>query len=88
MPQAEIKTQLTLYIKCELYVCVCIYIYIYIYIYILIHRQTVSFYHNYSVWLDMQDASSLDRNPPNFMLDLVSYHLAISATYIYKYLFF
>ena len=28
------------------------YIYIYIYIYIVIHRQTVSFYQNSSVWLD------------------------------------
>ena len=25
-------------------------------------------YHNFSVWLDMQDASSQDRNPPKFML--------------------
>ena len=32
-----------------------IYIYIYIYIYIVIHRQTVSFYQNSSVWLDPQD---------------------------------
>ena len=29
------------------------YIYIYIYIYIVIHWQTVSLYHNSSVWLDM-----------------------------------
>ena len=28
------------------------YIYIYIYIYMVIHRQTVSFYQNSSVWLD------------------------------------
>ena len=28
------------------------YIYIYIYIYIVLHRQTVSLYHNSSVWLD------------------------------------
>ena len=35
-----------------------IYIYIYIYIYIVIHRQTVSFYQNSSVWLDTQDASN------------------------------
>ena len=27
-------------------------IHIYIYIYIVIHRQTVSLYHNSSVWLD------------------------------------
>ena len=43
-----------------------IYIYIYIYIYIVIHRQTVSFYQNSSVWLDTQDARSRDRNPSNF----------------------
>ena len=42
---------------------------IYIYIYIVIHRQTVSFYRNSSVWLDTQDARSLDRNPSNFTLD-------------------
>ena len=29
-------------------------------------------YHNSSVWLDTQDAWSLDWNPPNFTLDLVS----------------
>ena len=45
------------------------YIYIYIYIYIVIHRQTVSFYQNSSVWLDTQDARSRDRNPSNFTLD-------------------
>ena len=49
-------------------------IYIYIYMYIVIHRQTVSLYHNPSVWLDKQDVSRWDRNPPNFTLDLVSYH--------------
>ena len=40
-----------------------------LYIYIfnkLIHRQTVSLYHNPSVWLDPQDASSQDRNLANF----------------------
>ena len=46
-------------------------VYIYIYIYIVINRQTVSLYHNSSVWLDTRDASSWDRNPPNFTLDLV-----------------
>ena len=46
-----------------------IYIYIYIYIYVVIHRQTVSFYQNSSVWLDMQDARSRDRNPSHFTLD-------------------
>ena len=39
---------------------------IYIYIYIVIHGPTVSFYQNSSVWLDMQDARSRDRNPSNF----------------------
>ena len=42
--------------------------YIYIYIYI-IHRQTVSFYHNSSMWLDTRDASSWIRNPPMFTSD-------------------
>ena len=42
---------------------------IYIYIYIVIHRQTVSFYQNSSVWLDSQDARSRDRNPSNFTID-------------------
>ena len=46
------------------------YIYIYIYIYIVILRQTVSLYHNSSVWLDTEDAWSWDWNPPNFTLDL------------------
>ena len=51
-------------------VCVCVYVYIYIYIYIyVIHWQTVSFYQNSSVWLDMQDARSWDWNPSNFTLD-------------------
>ena len=42
---------------------------IYIYIYIVIHRQTVSFYQNFSVWLDTQDARSRNRNPSNFTID-------------------
>ena len=40
--------------------------YIYIYIYIVIHRHTVSLYHNSSVWLDKRDASSWDWNPADF----------------------
>ena len=53
------------------YICVCVhvllhYIYIYIYIYIVIHRETVSLYHNFSVWLDTQDVSRWDRNPTDF----------------------
>ena len=58
-----------------------LYIYIYIYIYIVIQRQTVSLYHSLYVWLDMQDDSSWDRNPPNFTLEMVSNYSAISATY-------
>ena len=42
------------------------YTYIYIYIYTVIHKQTVSLYHNSSVGLDSRDASSQDQNPPNF----------------------
>ena len=38
---------------------------LYIYIYIVIHRQTDSLYHNSSVWLDTQDASSWDQNHLN-----------------------
>ena len=43
------------------------YTYIQSIIYIVIHRQTVSFYQNSSVWLDTQDARS--RNPSNFTID-------------------
>ena len=43
-----------------------------IYIYIVIHRQTVSFYQNSSVWLDTWDVWRWDGNPSNFTLDLVS----------------
>ena len=46
-------------------------IYIYIYIYIGIHRQTVSLYHNSSLWPDTLNAWSWDRNQFNFTLDLV-----------------
>ena len=49
-----------------------IYIYIYIYIYIVIHRQTFPSYHDASVCPDTQDAPSWDRNPPKFIMDLVS----------------
>ena len=31
-------------------------------IYTVIHRQTFSLYHNYSVWLDTPDVSSWDQN--------------------------
>ena len=53
--------------------------YIYIYIYIVIHRQTVSFYQNSSVWLDTQD-----RNPSNFTLDCVSDHSSTKRTTLAK----
>ena len=52
------------------------------YIYIVIHRQVVSLYHKYKEWLDTQGASSWSRNPPNFTLDMVSNHSAISMTYV------
>ena len=55
-------------------VCVCVCI--------VINRQIVSLYHNSSVWLDTQDASCYDRNPPNFRLDVLSNRSAISTTYI------
>ena len=53
-----------------------------IYIYIVIHRQTILLYHNSSVWLDTQDASSWDWNLPNFTLDLITNCSAISAIYV------
>ena len=55
-------------------VCVCVCI--------VLHRQTVLMYENSSVWLDTQDASSWDRKPPNFTLDLVSNPSAFSVTYV------
>ena len=61
-----------------------IYIYIYIYTYIVIHRQTVSFNQNSSVWLDTQDARSRDRNPSNFTLVCVSDHSATNRTTLAK----
>ena len=59
-----------------------VYTNLYIYIYIIFHRQTVLLYYNSSVWLDTLDASSWDRIPPTFLLDLVSNHSAISVTYV------
>ena len=38
----------------------------YVCMYIVIYWQTVSLYHNPSVWLDTWDASSWDRNPADF----------------------
>ena len=63
-------------------------IFIYIYIYIVIHRQTVSFYQNSSVWLDTQDARSRDRNPSNFTLDCVSDHSSTKRTTLAKGILF
>ena len=57
----------------------CVMICTYIYIYIVIHRQTVSFYQNSSVWLDTQD-----RNPSNFTLDCVSDHSSTKRTTLAK----
>ena len=55
-----------------------------LHIYIVIHRQTVSFYQNSSVWLDTQDARSWDRNPSNFTIDCVSDHSATKRTTLAK----
>ena len=55
---------MTVSVYALIHFCVCVYIYIYIVIY----RQTVSLYHNSSVWLDTRDASSWDRNPADLML--------------------
>ena len=52
--------------------------------YTVIHRQTVSFYQNSSVWLDTQDARSRDRNPSNFTLDEVSDLSATKQTTLSK----
>ena len=57
---------------------------IYIYIYIVIHRQTVSFYQNSSVWLETLDARSRDRNPSNFTLDCVSDNSSTKRTTLAK----
>ena len=59
----------------------------YTYIYIVIHRQTVSLYHNSLVCLDTRDALSWDRKPPNFKQDLLSNLSAILVTYIDLFIF-
>ena len=56
----------------------------YTYIYIVIHRQTVSLYHNSLVWLDTQDARSRDRNPSNFTLHYDSDHPSTKRTTLAK----
>ena len=51
-------------------------IYIYIYIYIVIHRQTVSFCQNSSVWRDRLDSGSWDRNQADCNANPRFYHSA------------
>ena len=72
------------YKKIYIYIYIYIYIKIYIYIYIVIHRQTVSFCQNSSVWLDTSDAWSRDRNPSNSTIDLVSDRSANKRTTLAK----
>ena len=48
--------------------------YLYIYIYIVIHRQTVSLYHNSAVWLDLLDASSWNKNSADFLSCVMRSH--------------
>ena len=73
-----------------IYICMCVCespllsTHIHTHIYIVIHRQTVSFYQNSSVWLDTQDARSPDRNPSNFTLDCVSDHSSTKRTTLAK----
>ena len=55
-----------------------------IYIYIVIHRQTVSFYQNSSVWLDTQDAQSRDRNLSNFTLSFRPRWLREFLRYLFR----
>ena len=60
MPENQIKPN-PFFLLFNIHPNLQIYIYIYILsiylsIYIVIHRQTVSFYQNSSVWLDPQDA--------------------------------
>ena len=73
-----------------------LYIYIYIYIYILIYGETVSLYHNSSVWLETPEASRWGRNPPNnpsvclavCMYVCLSVCLSLSLSlYIYIYIY-
>ena len=54
-----------------------LYIYIYMYIYIVIHRQTVSFYQNSSVWLDRLDSLGWDRNLADWNANPRFYHSAM-----------
>ena len=82
------------YIYIYIYIFIYLYIYfwvyfgyilhIYIYIFSVIHRQTVSFYQNSSVWLDTQDARCRDQNPSNFTLDCDSDHSSTKRTTLAK----
>ena len=66
--------------------------YIHTHICTVIHRQTVSLYHNSSVWLDTQDASIWNRNPADLMSvgyltsKLSSLSVQVKEFYIYIYL--
>ena len=62
----------------------CLYSKVSLHIYIVIHRQTVSFYQNSSMWLDTLDARSRDRKPSTFTLDCVSYLSATKRTTLAK----
>ena len=42
----------TVYIYIYICLCVCVFVCVRAHVYIVIHRQTVSLYHNSSVWLD------------------------------------
>ena len=68
---------------------------VHIYIYIVIDRQTVSWYHNFSEWLYMRNASSWNQNAPDLASNeqliycqvsvnegffLVYIHIRLSAT--------
>ena len=54
---------------------------------IVIHRQTVSFYQNSSVWLDTQDVRSRNRNPSNFYVRLSFSPPATKRTMLAKGIF-
>ena len=53
----------------------------YSFVYIYCHPQTVLLYHNSSVWLDLRNASSRDRNSTDFMS--VRY-LTVTSAYGFK----
>ena len=69
-----------------------IYMYIYIYIYIVVPRHTISWYHNSSLWLHPQDASSRDQNPADFtpvgyiILKPSSYSALVEEFFTYTFL--